>query len=78
MCKKLRKKTVNEVNMHKFLVCTCKSQDISHSQKKIVRSHDREAVTFRNSDYGLLTQIQLGHLALKVNQKNLPTITTHK
>ena len=64
--------------MHKLLVCARKSQEFAQSQKKIARSHDRETVTFRNSDYGVVTEIKLGHLALKVNQKNLPTISTHK
>ena len=50
-------KTVKEVKIHIFLVCTCKSHDLAHSQKKIEQSqekfqrlHDRETVTFRNSD----------------------------
>ena len=45
----MKKKTVQEVKMHKFLVCACKSQDFAQSQKKFARSHDRETVTFRNS-----------------------------
>ena len=35
--------------MHKFLVSAYKSQDIAQSQKFFAWSHDREAVTFRNS-----------------------------
>ena len=45
----MKKKTVKEVKMHKFLVCACISQDFAQSQKKIVRLHDRETLTFRNS-----------------------------
>ena len=36
--------------MHKFLVCTYKSQDFAQSQTIFARSHDRETVTFRNSE----------------------------
>ena len=36
--------------MHQFLVCAYKSQDFAQSQKNCARSHDRETVTFRNSD----------------------------
>ena len=46
----MKKKTVKEVKMHKLLVCACESQDFAQSQKKFARSHDRETVTFRNSD----------------------------
>ena len=42
-----KKKTIKEVKMHNFLVC--QSQDFAQSQKKIVRSQDRETVTFSNS-----------------------------
>ena len=42
----MKKKTVKEVKMHKFLVCACKSQDIAQSQKKFARLHDRETVIF--------------------------------
>ena len=46
----MKKKTIKEVKMHKLLVCACKSQDFAQSQKKIAQSHDRETVTFRNSE----------------------------
>ena len=46
----MKKKTVKEVKMHKFLVFACKSQDFAQIQKKFARSHDRVTVTFRNSD----------------------------
>ena len=39
--------------MHNFFVCACKSQDLAQSQKKIARSHDRETVSFRNSEQEL-------------------------
>ena len=44
--------------MHKFLVCPYKSQDFAQSHTDFAQSHkifswlhDRETVTFRNSDY---------------------------
>ena len=46
----MKKKTVKEVKMHKLLVCSCKSHDFAQSQKKFTLSHDRETVTFRNSE----------------------------
>ena len=46
----MKKKTVKEVQMHDVLVFTYKSQDFTQSQENFVRSHDRETVTFRNSD----------------------------
>ena len=39
--------------MHTFVVCACKSQDFAQSQKNFARSHDRETVTFRNSEMGV-------------------------
>ena len=45
----IKKKTVKEVKMHIFLVCTYKSQDFAQNLKLFARSHDRETVTFRNS-----------------------------
>ena len=45
----MKKKTVKEVKMHKFLVFACKSQDFAQIQKNFARSHDRVTVTFRNS-----------------------------
>ena len=50
ICVKHKGKTVKEVKMHNFLDCACKSQNVAQSQKNFVRSHDRETVTFRNSD----------------------------
>ena len=47
----MKKKTGKQVNIHKLLVCACKSQDFAQSQKKIARLYDREIVTFRNSAY---------------------------
>ena len=44
----MKKKTVKEVEMHKFLVCAYKSQDFD----------DRATVTFRNSACHLLCQCQ--------------------
>ena len=46
----MKKKTVKEVKMHKFLVFACKSQDFAQIQKNFARSHDRVTVTFRNSE----------------------------
>ena len=46
----IKKKTAKEVKMHNFLVCACKSQDFAQSQKICARSHDRETVSFRNSE----------------------------
>ena len=46
---KMKKTTVKEVKMHNFLVCACKSQDFTQSQKNFARSYDRETVTFKNS-----------------------------
>ena len=46
----MKKKTVKEVKMHKFLVFACKSQDFAQIQKHFARSHDRVTVTFRSSD----------------------------
>ena len=50
----MKKKTVKEVKMHKFLVFACKSQDFAQIQKNFARSHDRMTVTFRNSAYQTL------------------------
>ena len=36
--------------MHEYLVYAYKSQDFAQCQKNFARSHDRETVTFRNSD----------------------------
>ena len=35
--------------MHKFSVCSCKSQDFAQSQKILALSNDRVTATFRNS-----------------------------
>ena len=43
-----KEKTVKEVQMHKFIVCACKSQDFAQSKKNFARSHNRETMTFRN------------------------------
>ena len=48
-------KTLNDVKMHKFLVCKYKSQDFGQIQENFARSHDRETVTFRNSGYTLVS-----------------------
>ena len=53
----MKKKTVKEVKMQKLLVCSCKSHDFAQSQKKFTLSHDRETVTFRNSEYSALEQV---------------------
>ena len=63
----MKKKTVKEIKMHKLLVCACKSQDFAQSQKKFVRSHDRETVTFRN--FGRTTQKK--YIAKKANSVSL-------
>ena len=44
---------VKDVKMHKFSVCAYKSQDIAQSEKNFALSHNRETVTFRNSDFQL-------------------------
>ena len=54
MCEKLKKKYVK---MLKKIVCAWKSQDFAQSQKFFARSHDRETVTFRNSDQSPLHSI---------------------
>ena len=36
--------------MHNFLVYAYSSQDFAQTQEIFARSHDRETVTFRNSD----------------------------
>ena len=51
ICEKNEEKTVKEVKLHKFFVCACKSQDFALNQKNFARSHDREIVTFINSDW---------------------------
>ena len=45
----MKKNTVKEVKMHKFLVCPYKYRDSAQSHKNFARSHDHETVTFRNS-----------------------------
>ena len=45
-------KTVEKVGMHKFLVSKYQSQNVAQSQENFARSHDRETVTFRNSELG--------------------------
>ena len=45
----MKTKTVEEVKMHKFLVCEYESQNFEQSQENFARSHDSETVTFRNS-----------------------------
>ena len=49
----MKKKTVKDVEMHNFSVCAYKSQDFAQSEKNFAPSHDRETVTFRNSDFQL-------------------------
>ena len=39
--------------MNTFLGCTYNSQDIAQTQANFARSHDRDPVTFRNSDLSL-------------------------
>ena len=36
--------------MHNFLVCAYKSQDFAQNLKICARLHDRETVTFKNSE----------------------------
>ena len=36
--------------MHKFKVCAYKSEDCAQNQKFFARLHDRETVTFKNSE----------------------------
>ena len=36
--------------MHKFLVCVYNSQDFAPTQENFARSHNRDTVTFRNSE----------------------------
>ena len=49
----MKKKTVKEGKMHIFLVCANKFQDLAQSQIFFAPSHDRQTVTFRNSDSNL-------------------------
>ena len=51
----MKKITVKEVDMHKFLVCACKFQDFVQNQKTFARLQDRETVTFRNSENSLIS-----------------------
>ena len=37
--------------MHNFLVCTYHSQNFAQIPENFARSHDRETVTFKNSDF---------------------------
>ena len=46
----MKNNAVKEVKLCKFVVCLCKSQDFAKSQMIFARSHDRETLTFRNSD----------------------------
>ena len=55
----MKNKTLKQVKMHNLLVCACKFQDFAQSLKKIAQSHDRETVTFRNSVYIVMGQIQI-------------------
>ena len=48
----MKKKTVKEVKINKFLVFVCKSQDFAQILKNFARSHDCMTVTFRNSASG--------------------------
>ena len=45
----MKKKTVKDFKINKFLVCACKFQYFAQSQKTFAQSHDRVTVTFRNS-----------------------------
>ena len=45
----MKKKTAKEVKMHKFLACSCKSQDFAQGQKNFARSHNRTTARFKNS-----------------------------
>ena len=47
----MKKKPVEEVKMHIFLLCISKSLDFAQSQKNFARSHGRETVTLRNSGW---------------------------
>ena len=55
MCQKKLRRAFKDVKMHKFLVCTPKSQDFAQSQKNFARSHDRMTARFRNSAAGIQT-----------------------
>ena len=61
----MKKKTVKEIKMHNFLVCACKSQDFAQSQKKIARLHDRETMTYKNSD------IVFYYICCTIEKKNI-------
>ena len=50
LCVNHEEKTVEEVEMHNFLVSKYQSQDFAQSQDNFVRSHDGETVTLRNSE----------------------------
>ena len=55
-------KTLKEVKMHTFLFGACKSQIFAQSQKNCARSHDREIMTFRNSDSAVPKLRELGYM----------------
>ena len=48
----MEKKLKKVVKMHKFLGCAYNFQDLAQTQENFARSHDRDTVTFRNSDLG--------------------------
>ena len=50
----MKKKTVKEVKMHKYLVSAYKFQDFRQIQKKIAQSHDCVTMTFKNSELTLI------------------------
>ena len=56
--------------MHKLSGCVCISQDFAQSQKFFARSHDRETVTFRNSDF----RKHLQHRASIANSKDMNSL----
>ena len=59
--------------MHKFLVCLYNSQDFAQTQEYFAWSHDRETMTFRNSDSTQLTVDSKVHSEQLASQYSVPT-----
>ena len=62
MCKPGRRKSVEEVKMHKVLVCVRKSQDFAQIQKNIARLYNRETATFRKCFFGAVRNLNFAHI----------------
>ena len=57
--------TLKGVKTHNFLVCASKFQGFAQSQKFLVRSHNRETVTFRHSGSNLECKLHI-HMGLSI------------